>query len=79
MNSELEIVDAHMHLWDLSRISYPWLTPPLPVGITGDVSSIARNYLLDDYLRDVHTAPGHHRVRRDRDGVGRRRPLRPGV
>jgi predicted TIM-barrel fold metal-dependent hydrolase len=42
-----------MHLWDLTRISYPWLTPPLPVGITGDVTPIARNYLLDDYLRDV--------------------------
>ena len=42
-----------MHLWDLTRIRYPWLTPPLPVGITGDVSTIARNYLLDDYLRDV--------------------------
>jgi predicted TIM-barrel fold metal-dependent hydrolase len=49
---ELEMVDAHMHLWDLARISYPWLTPPLPAGITGDVSSIARDYLLEDYLRD---------------------------
>ena len=25
------IVDAHMHLWDLDKIRYPWLTPPLPV------------------------------------------------
>jgi predicted TIM-barrel fold metal-dependent hydrolase len=49
----LEMVDAHMHLWDLSRIRYPWLTPPLPVGITGDVGPIARDYLLDDYLRDA--------------------------
>lgn len=55
------MVDAHMHLWDLSRISYPWLTPPLPVGITGDVGPIARNYLLDDYLRD--TAAHDSRVR----------------
>jgi predicted TIM-barrel fold metal-dependent hydrolase len=62
VNSELEIVDAHMHLWDLSRISYPWLTPPLPVGITGDVSSIARNYLLDDYLRDVAAHDSHVRA-----------------
>jgi predicted TIM-barrel fold metal-dependent hydrolase len=61
MSEEIAIVDAHMHLWDLARISYPWLTPPLPVGITGDVSPIARNYLLDDYLRDV--APGESRVR----------------
>lgn len=47
------MVDAHMHLWDLARIRYPWLTPPLPVGITGDVSPIARDYSLDDYLRDA--------------------------
>jgi predicted TIM-barrel fold metal-dependent hydrolase len=50
---DLQIVDAHMHLWDLARIPYPWLTPPLPVGITGDVSPIAKTYLLDDYLRDA--------------------------
>jgi predicted TIM-barrel fold metal-dependent hydrolase len=49
---DLQIVDAHMHLWDLEKIPYPWLTPPLPVGITGDVRSIAKTYLLDDYLRD---------------------------
>ena len=53
MSAELAIVDPHMHLWDLARISYPWLTPPLPAGITGDVGPIAGNYLLDDYLRDI--------------------------
>src|SRR5580658_9938884 len=47
------MVDAHMHLWDLDKIRYPWLTPPLPVGITGDVTPIAKTYLLDDYLRDA--------------------------
>ena len=50
---DLRIVDAHMHLWDLEKIRYPWLTPPLPVGITGDVRSIAKTYLLNDYLRDA--------------------------
>lgn len=50
---DFPIVDPHMHLWDLERIRYPWLTPPLPVGITGDVSAIARTYRLDDYFRDV--------------------------
>ena len=49
MTQGLDVVDAHMHLWDLQRIRYPWLTPPLPVGITGDVSPIARDYLLDNY------------------------------
>ncbi len=56
------MVDAHMHLWDLARISYPWLTPPLPAGITGDVSPIARNYLLDDYLRDAAAHDSRVRV-----------------
>lgn len=51
-----QIVDAHMHLWDLAKIPYPWLTPPLSVGITGDVSAIARTYLLDDYLADASGA-----------------------
>ena len=62
MTTELAIVDAHTHLWDLSRISYPWLTPPLPVGITGDVTSIARNYLLDDYLHDIAAHDSHVRA-----------------
>ena len=53
MSEQLTLVDAHMHLWDLKRIRYPWLTPPLPVGITGDVTAIAHDYLLDDYLRDA--------------------------
>jgi predicted TIM-barrel fold metal-dependent hydrolase len=59
---ETPIVDAHMHLWDLDKVRYPWLTPPLPVGITGDVSSIAKTYLLDDYLRDAGGAGGKARV-----------------
>jgi predicted TIM-barrel fold metal-dependent hydrolase len=50
------VVDAHMHLWDLEKIPYPWLTPPLPVGITGDVGAIAQTYLLDDYLDDARRA-----------------------
>jgi predicted TIM-barrel fold metal-dependent hydrolase len=57
---QTQIVDSHMHLWDLDEIRYPWLTPPLPVGITGDVSPIAKTYLLDDYMRDA---------RGDGDGV----------
>ncbi len=61
MTHGLTLVDAHMHLWDLKRIRYPWLTPPLPVGITGDVSPIARDYLLDDYLDDAACGGVHVR------------------
>ena len=50
----LPFVDAHVHLWDLERISYPWLTPPFSDdGPNGSVEPIARTYLLDDYLADA--------------------------
>lgn len=47
-------VDAHVHLWDLDHIHYPWLTPPFDdSGPNGSVEAIARTYLLDDYLADA--------------------------
>jgi len=50
----LPFVDAHIHLWDLGRIRYPWLTPPFDeTGPNGDVEPIAHTYLLDDYLADA--------------------------
>jgi predicted TIM-barrel fold metal-dependent hydrolase len=50
----IPFVDAHVHLWDLERISYPWLTPPFSDdGPNGSVEPIARTYLLDDYFQDA--------------------------
>ena len=50
----IPFVDAHVHMWDLSRIRYPWLSPPFrDDGPNGSVEPIARNYLLDDYFRDA--------------------------
>jgi len=50
MMHDLPFVDAHVHLWDLTRIHYPWLTPPFSSdGPNGSVEPIAHNYLLDDY------------------------------
>ncbi|MBY8829670.1 amidohydrolase family protein [Hephaestia mangrovi] len=47
-------VDAHVHLWDLAHIRYPWLSPPFDdSGPNGSTEAIARNYLLDDYLADA--------------------------
>lgn len=50
----LPFVDAHVHLWDLDHIRYPWLTPPFSdEGPNGSVEPIARDYLLDDYRTDA--------------------------
>jgi predicted TIM-barrel fold metal-dependent hydrolase len=48
------IVDAHMHLWDLSKHHYAWLQVPPPHNPAGDVSGIAgKDYGLNQYLNDV--------------------------
>ena len=45
----IPFVDAHVHLWDLERLRYPWLTPPFGDGPNGSVAAIARTYRLEDY------------------------------
>lgn len=48
---DIPFVDAHVHFWELGRISYPWLTPPFSDdGPNGSVEPIARDFGLDDYL-----------------------------
>ena len=47
-------VDAHIHLWKLDGLRYPWLTPPFADdGPNGRVEAIARDYLPADYLKDA--------------------------
>ncbi len=54
MSGRLPFVDAHVHLWDLSHIRYPWLMPPFADdGPNGSVEPIARDYGLDDYFADA--------------------------
>jgi predicted TIM-barrel fold metal-dependent hydrolase len=52
--TSIPFVDAHIHLWDLSRLRYPWLTPPFSDdGPNGNVEPIARTYLPADYRGDA--------------------------
>ena len=51
---DFPIVDPHQHFWDLGRNYYPWLCDPKPVPFRyGDYSSLKRNYMPPDYLRDA--------------------------
>ncbi len=53
-NTNLRIVDAHHHLWNLSQNYYPWLSDRPETGFfLGDYSQIKRNYLPEDYRRDA--------------------------
>jgi predicted TIM-barrel fold metal-dependent hydrolase len=49
------IVDAHFHLWDLDENYYPWLSDGDRPSLVKDFSTLRRNYLVADYLRDVGT------------------------
>ncbi|WP_298196417.1 amidohydrolase [Novosphingobium sp.] len=59
---DVPIIDAHVHLWDRSRLRYPWLEQ-------ADMAAIAGDYGIDDYLREtagwpvrgmVHVDAGAH-------------------
>ena len=51
--SDLPLVDAHQHFWDLERNYLPWLCdqPPIPFRY-GDYGALRRSYLPADYRRD---------------------------
>jgi predicted TIM-barrel fold metal-dependent hydrolase len=59
--SDLPIVDAHQHFWDLGRNYLPWLCdePPVPFRY-GDYRALRRDYLPPNYFRD---AAGHDVVK----------------
>lgn len=43
------ITDVHVHVWDLSRFSLPWLD---------DVPALKKSISEDDYMRDMGQGPG---------------------
>jgi predicted TIM-barrel fold metal-dependent hydrolase len=51
--ADLEIVDAHHHLWDLDVLAYPWLDDTTHEHFLGDYRALRRNYIPDDYRRDA--------------------------
>lgn len=54
MSELIPFVDAHIHLWDLAHIHYPWLSPPFAEdGPNGSVKNIAQDYGIAQYRADV--------------------------
>ena len=51
------IIDAHHHLWDLGRNYYPWLSDRVGPRMYGDYAAIRRNYLVEDFRRDIGDLP----------------------
>src|ERR1039457_6775268 len=50
-----DVVDAHHHIWRMADL--PWLQGPMVPRIFGPYEAVRRDYLVDEYVRDV-TAEG---------------------
>jgi predicted TIM-barrel fold metal-dependent hydrolase len=48
----MQVVDPHIHLWDLKTHHYPWLANP-GKSFVGDASELKHDYLIADLLRDA--------------------------
>ena len=49
-DTDLPIIDAHHHYWDLSMRRHPWLAPDVLIPFRyGDYSAIKRNFMPADY------------------------------
>ena len=48
----MQIVDPHIHLWDLKTHHYPWLANP-GKSFVGDARELKHDYLIGDLLRDA--------------------------
>lgn len=58
MKLPFPIVDAHHHLWDLERNSYPWLTGKMMPKVFGDHYELIRNtFLMKDLLNAAAEVP----------------------
>ncbi|SAK51384.1 amidohydrolase [Caballeronia catudaia] len=53
----MQVVDPHIHLWELSTHHYPWLANP-QTSFVGDARDLKHDYLLADLLRDAEDAEG---------------------
>src|SRR5690349_18870277 len=48
----MQVVDPHIHFWNLDTHCYPWLASP-GQSFVGDARELKHNYLPEDFLRDA--------------------------
>ena len=48
----MQVVDPHIHLWDISTHRYPWMEATAE-GYVGDIAPIRRNYVIADLVADA--------------------------
>ena len=52
--ASVTLIDTHHHFWDLQRNHYPWLSDePLPNFFMGNYDPLKRNFLPEDYRREM--------------------------
>ena len=74
-DSNMQVVDPHIHLWDLKTHHYPWLANP-QTSFVGDARELKHDYLLGDLLKEAaryRSAEGRARRCESRSGRSRRR------
>jgi predicted TIM-barrel fold metal-dependent hydrolase len=51
----MDMIDTHIHLWDLKHLTYSFLleTDPAEEAVIGNYDAIKKNYLIGDYLADI--------------------------
>jgi predicted TIM-barrel fold metal-dependent hydrolase len=55
MNGQaLQIIDAHIHLWDLNKLKYGWLTDDYIDGLLPvSYKPVCRDYLIEEFITEV--------------------------
>ena len=53
-------IDAHHHLWNLTKVNYPWLMDKGKIRFFGDPTDIQRNYLWQEYSKEKKNGVTHN-------------------
>ncbi len=74
VGTDMKVIDAHLHVWDLERADYPWLGPHLaPIDVSFGIDDV-RAELRSRRVDGVVLVQAADNAERHREHVRRRRP-----